>query len=105
LDIRTEKLLDVGESMPAKFPKREALFVLVDRLAVEDTEEFRSRLAGSIEAAYREAGGRCVLKQRDGELLAFSERFERDGIDFVEPSPQFFAFNNPYGACPTCEGF
>lgn len=82
------------------------LYVLVDRLSInKEDESARSRLADSLDMAFREGGGRCVIKIRNGETLPFSERFERDGIEFEEPSPQMFSFNNPYGACPECEGF
>ncbi|NGP77803.1 excinuclease ABC subunit UvrA [Balneolaceae bacterium YR4-1] len=79
--------------------------VLVDRLAVKTDEDTRGRIAGSLETAFQEGHGRCSLKIRNGEELPFSERFEMDGIEFEEPSPQMFSFNNPYGACDTCEGF
>jgi excinuclease ABC subunit A len=79
--------------------------VLVDRLAIKDMEETKSRIADSLETAFIEGNGRCSVKIRDGAELPFSERFERDGIDFLEPTPQMFSFNNPFGACDTCEGF
>lgn len=80
-------------------------FVLVDRLALKDERETRSRMADSIEAAFREGQGICLIKLRKGELIPFSERFEMDGIEFTEPTPQMFSFNNPFGACKNCEGF
>ncbi len=80
--------------------------VVVDRLAVKkEDDDFRSRLVDSIEAAFLEGRGRCYIKIHKGEELLFSERFERDGIDFTEPTPQMFSFNNPFGACRSCEGF
>lgn len=81
------------------------LRVLVDRLAVKTDDDTRSRIAGSLETAFQEGHGRCSMKIRGGEELNFSERFERDGMEFEEPTPQMFSFNNPYGACDTCEGF
>mgnify|MGYP006426484121 CR=1 FL=1 len=80
-------------------------YVLVDRLALKKTDAARKRLTGSLETALHEGRGRTVLKKRNGEHLKFSERFERDGIEFTEPTPQMFSFNNPYGACDRCEGF
>ncbi|MDZ7694956.1 MAG: excinuclease ABC subunit UvrA [Balneolaceae bacterium] len=79
--------------------------VLVDRLGVKKNDETRSRIADSVETAFHEGRGRCSIKIRDGEELKFSERFEMDGMEFEEPTPQMFSFNNPYGACDTCEGF
>jgi excinuclease ABC subunit A len=79
--------------------------VLVDRLALKDDDDTRSRIAGSLETAFQEGGRRCSVKIRDGEELNFSERFEMDGMEFTEPKPQMFSFNNPFGACDTCEGF
>ncbi len=82
------------------------LRVLVDRLSVKnDDPEMRTRFTDSLEIALREGNGRCYIKIREGKEHLFSERFEEDGIEFEEPTPQMFSFNNPYGACPKCEGF
>jgi excinuclease ABC subunit A len=80
--------------------------VLVDRLIIKkDDTESRTRFADSLEVAFREGFGRCYVKIRGGKEYAFSERFEMDGIEFIEPTPQMFSFNNPFGACTKCEGF
>jgi excinuclease ABC subunit A len=79
--------------------------VLVDRLVLKDDEDTRTRIAGSLETAFQEGSGRCSIKIRNGKELNFSERFERDGMEFTEPKPQMFSFNNPFGACDKCEGF
>ena len=82
--------------------------VLVDRLAVSDERDEQSRLAESAETAFFEGDGHCSLMffESDGvKREDFSTRFEADGLTFVEPTDQMFNFNNPYGACPTCEGF
>jgi excinuclease ABC subunit A len=79
--------------------------VLVDRLVVQKDDATRTRIADSLETAFREGLGRCFVKLRGGAELSFSEKFEADGMEFVEPSPQMFSFNNPFGACPKCEGF
>ena len=83
--------------------------LLIDRLAVSDTRDELSRLAESAETAFFEGSDKCVLLVygADGgvERLEFSKRFEADGMTFPEPNDQMFNFNNPYGACPTCEGF
>ncbi|MBS1790836.1 MAG: excinuclease ABC subunit UvrA [Acidobacteria bacterium] len=83
------------------------IFVLVDRLAVR--ADTRSRLTDSIEACYREGHGQAVIQTigDNPHQLAFSEKFQckRCGINYVLPEPQLFSFNNPFGACPTCQGF
>jgi len=79
--------------------------VLVDRVVVR--EDARGRLADSLEAAFREGGGRAVLARPGGGREALSERFEcrRCGREHVEPEPRLFSFNSPFGACPSCHGF
>ena len=84
--------------------------LLIDRLAVSDERDEQSRLAESAETAFYEGNDRCSLlvfreSGKRPERLDFSKRFEADGIVFPEPSDQMFNFNNPVGACPTCEGF
>lgn len=84
--------------------------VLVDRLAVAHEGDELSRLAESAETAFYEGNDRCALLVFESGATRpvrhdFSKRFEADGLTFMEPSDQMFNFNNPYGACPTCEGF
>lgn len=82
------------------------LSVVVDRLAVAHNQEHTTRLADSAESAFFEGGGECVLLFPDsGDELYFNNRFELDGMTFEEPTPNFFSFNNPVGACKRCEGF
>jgi excinuclease ABC subunit A len=98
-----EELLDVDFSKPA--------YVLVDRLAL--SSEIRSRLMDSIEICYREGRGEAILEfpaateDSKPERLVFNERFACKKCDAVyqEPEPRLFSFNNPYGACPRCQGF
>jgi excinuclease ABC subunit A len=79
--------------------------LLVDRLVLEpELEETRNRLSDSVQIAFYEGGGTCWVEM-GGKLRSFSNRFERDGMEFTEPSVHFFAFNNPVGACKRCEGF
>ena len=85
-----------------------AVMLLVDRLAVAREGDEVSRLAESAETAFFEGRDCCTLVVwHDGktERHDFSKRFEADGMTFVEPGEQMFNFNNPFGACPTCEGF
>lgn len=83
--------------------------LLIDRLSVSDEADELSRLADSIETALFEGQGEMNIiywdENRSAHTKAFSTRFEADGITFTEPGEQMFNFNNPYGACPECEGF
>ncbi|MCG3167193.1 MAG: UvrABC system protein A [Bacteroidia bacterium] len=90
--------------------KIETINLLIDRFAVNTSdEELSSRIADSVETAYFEGGGECIIEQLDegkkSTPKSFTNRFEADGISFEEPSVNLFAFNNPYGACKKCEGF
>lgn len=106
IDVRDETVTDLTrKKVDSDSLDPEHYRVLVDRLAVRNDDPTRSRIAESIETAFLEGYGRCSLKIRNGEELQFSERFERDGIEFMEPTPQMFSFNNPFGACDACEGF
>ena len=83
------------------------LLILIDRFVVNpDDEEGQSRIADSTGTAFAESGGDCYLKilGKNG-LKSFNNRFELDGLTFIEPSPHLFNYNNPFGACPKCEGF
>jgi excinuclease ABC subunit A len=106
LHIDDESILDLttDEIDPQKIDSNDYR-VLVDRLVLKGDDDTRSRIAGSLETAFQEGSGRCSVKIRNGEELNFSERFEMDGMEFTEPKPQMFSFNNPFGACDTCEGF
>lgn len=82
--------------------------LLIDRMAVSDDADELSRLADSAETAFFEGDDAMVLVAWGADGLhrhEFSKRFEADGIKFIEPSDMLFNFNNPYGACPCCEGF
>lgn len=82
--------------------------LLIDRMSVSDDKDSVSRLTDSVETAYFEGRDEAIIKVwgADGtHEHQFSRRFSADGIDFMEPSDMMFNFNNPYGACPVCEGF
>lgn len=82
--------------------------LLIDRLSVSDDKDEISRLTDSVETAYYEGHDECIIKiwGKDGaHEHQFSKRFVADGIEFREPNDLMFNFNNPYGACPVCEGF
>ncbi|HEX9002354.1 MAG TPA: excinuclease ABC subunit UvrA [Blastocatellia bacterium] len=87
------------------------VFVLVDRLVIR--ADTRSRLVDSLEACYREGHGQAVIQtvpsgdQVQPQQLPFSEKFQCKNckLNYIRPEPQLFSFNNPFGACPTCQGF
>lgn len=80
--------------------------ILIDRTSVQkEDEDALFRLSDSVQTAFFEGEGSCIIQFADGDRHEFSDRFELDGIKFEEPSVNFFSFNNPYGACRRCEGF
>ena len=81
--------------------------LLIDRIVVKNEfdEDDLHRLADSIQTAFYESEGECLVEVNGSEIHTFNNRFEADGIIFDEPTPNLFSFNNPYGACPVCEGF
>lgn len=96
--LETEKEIDAMDSRD--------VFLIVDRIVVSDTEEFYNRLGDSVEAAFYEGKGYCYLQKIDEtNRISFSSNFELDGITFLEPNVHLFSFNNPYGACPSCDGY
>lgn len=86
--------------------EKDAVLILIDRFAVKpEDEENRKRIADSIQTAFYESEGECIVQIINGPTEAFNNRFELDGMQFIEPTPLLFNYNNPFGACPTCEGF
>lgn len=82
------------------------LYLIVDRVVTAEDEDFFNRLADAVQIAFYEGKGSLVLKEVDhNQMHEFSNRFERDGITFLDPNIHLFSFNNPYGACPKCEGY
>ncbi len=82
------------------------ILLIIDRIVVKTEEEFFNRLADAVQTAFYEGKGVCYLQEVDTKKrLEYSSNFELDGITFLEPNIHLFSFNNPYGACPTCEGY
>ncbi|MBN2636763.1 MAG: excinuclease ABC subunit UvrA [Prolixibacteraceae bacterium] len=82
--------------------------IVIDRVTVQPDEDTQARMADSVQTAFFEGHGECVIKIFNNEEIIthqFSNRFEADGIEFEVPSVHMFSFNNPVGACPTCEGY
>lgn len=78
--------------------------IVVDRIRLDKEDETSSRIADSLQTAFFEGKGECYV-ETEGEHKHYSDKFELDGILFEEPTPNFFSFNNPYGACKRCEGY
>ena len=101
--IRIEELLENNSALEKTLKDA---WVLIDRLVVREfDEDDKHRLADSIGTAMYEGEGELTIEINAAQRLQFSNRFELDGMQFEEPVPNLFSFNNPFGACPTCEGF
>ena len=91
---------------PQKDFKNEDLFLVVDRIITKEDEDFYNRLADAVQTAFFEGKGICFIENlEDNKVNEFSNKFDLDGMSFLEPNTHLFSFNNPYGACPTCEGY
>ncbi|MDZ4806651.1 MAG: excinuclease ABC subunit UvrA [Bacteroidota bacterium] len=106
--FRIEELLELSDK---DLKNKEITHILVDRIVVKAPktigidEDDKHRLADSIGTAFYEGEGDVYMEVNGKKLLHFNNRFEMDGMQFEEPVPNLFSFNNPFGACPTCEGF
>ncbi len=107
-----ERIEDLQQNTNAEdHLQKNMAYVLIDRFVVKNPmaigfdEDDLHRMSDSVNTAFYEGEGEVILKVPDGESIQFSNRFELDGIKFEEPVPNLFSFNNPYGACPSCEGF
>ena len=102
IDDRVERIEQIEDFK--KLPK--AISLVVDRIIVKDEDDFYNRLADAIEMAFFEGNGRCQIEKiENSNSREFSNSFELDGQKFLEPNTHLFSFNNPYGACPKCEGY
>lgn len=96
----------IDEFPSSSYKKGHTLFLVVDRVIVQFNEDFINRLADAVQTAYFEGKGICIVEELSSKKTTeFSNKFELDGITFLEPNTHLFSFNNPYGACPTCEGY
>ena len=105
IDNEMIRLDDTSSLINLNKSKKEIL-LLIDRIIVKDEEDFYNRLSDAVQTAFFEGKGSCFLQNLTSKKrLHFSNKFELDGIDFLEPNVHLFSFNNPYGACPVCEGY
>lgn len=108
--VRIEELLELSDKELNKkltaHGSRLTTFTLIDRIVTKEFDEDDiHRLSDSVGTAFYEGEGEMYMEVNGRELVHFSNKFELDGIQFEEPVPNLFSFNNPFGACPTCEGF
>ena len=100
---RIDELLEQDE-----LPSADEVLLVIDRLSCSSDKSAINRLSDSVETAFHEGDGECIIRfwgENGIESYSFSNRFEADGIIFEEPSEMMFNFNSPAGACPKCEGF
>ena len=104
--VRIDDYLEqLGDEAPSG-AVRSTLYLVIDRLSVDDSKDVIARLVDSAETAFYEGGGECRLMFLPSNIVYdFSMRYEADGMTFEEPSDQLFSFNSPVGACPECQGF
>ncbi|NEW78702.1 MAG: excinuclease ABC subunit UvrA [Gelidibacter sp.] len=80
--------------------------LVIDRIVVQDNEDFYNRLGDAVQTAFFEGKGECIIEDIQAKNQTyFNNKFELDGMQFLEPNTHLFSFNNPYGACPACDGF
>ena len=108
--LRIEDALEQKDAdLKKKFINKQSsyfIYILIDRIMVKEFDEDDiHRLSDSVGTAFFEGEGEMVVEVNGTKQLQYSGRFEKDGIKFEEPVPNLFSFNNPYGACPVCEGF
>jgi len=101
---KIEAILEDESFKDRELTDTETVKILIDRIVVSDDEETLSRIADSVQTAFFEGKGDCFV-EHENKVNHFCDRFELDGIRFEEPTPNFFSFNNPYGACKRCEGY
>ncbi|GAB4292598.1 MAG: excinuclease ABC subunit UvrA [Marinilabiliales bacterium] len=99
------KIIRITEIDKYNIDSIENFRVLVDRVKFNDEEDTISRISDSLKISFQEGIGTCIIRFEDGEEVTFSDKFEEDGIEFIEPDINLFSFNNPIGACPKCEGY
>ena len=99
------EMLRLDALAPNSLDNKDALLI-VDRIVVKEEEAFFNRLSDAVQTAFYEGKGRCYLQDiGTHKRLEFSSNFELDGLTFLEPNIHLFSFNNPYGACTSCEGY
>ncbi|WP_426430458.1 excinuclease ABC subunit UvrA [Winogradskyella sp. HB-48] len=101
-----DDVLRIDDALKQDITSVKELYLVVDRIVYKDDEDFLNRLADAIDTAFFEGVGTCIIESlADNKQTEFNNKFELDGMTFLEPNVHLFSFNNPYGACPKCEGY
>ena len=101
-----DEVLRIDDALEKEIKNTKNLYLVVDRIVYKDDEDFLNRLADAVETAFFEGDGYCIIESiSDNKQKGFNNKFELDDLVFLEPNTHLFSFNNPYGACPKCEGY
>jgi len=104
--VRLDDFVATLELIEEKTLVNKEILLIVDRIVVKNEEEFYNRIADAIQIAFYEGKGELYIQNvESNERTIFNTNFQLDNLDFLEPNIHLFSFNNPYGACPTCEGY
>lgn len=105
--LLNHEIVNIDELKPDDLDSEKPIFLVIDRVVTKEMDdETRGRLADSVGLAFTEGGGECLIVDAESKTeTPFSTKFELDGMSFADPVPHLFTFNNPYGACKTCEGY
>jgi len=105
--VRVKQNNKVSKITPeSDFDEKVPAYIVIDRIVTKSDEDFYNRLADAIGTAFYEGKGTCIIDDlKTNQVSEFSNKFELDGKVFLEPNVHLFSFNNPYGACPSCEGY
>jgi len=101
-----DDVLRIDDALKQSITSTKELYLVVDRIVYKEDEDFLNRLADAIDTAFFEGVGTCIIESlEDNKQTVFNNKFELDDMTFLEPNVHLFSFNNPYGACPKCEGY
>ncbi|WP_458626870.1 excinuclease ABC subunit UvrA [Winogradskyella sp. PC D3.3] len=101
-----DDVVRIDDALKQNISSADDLFLVVDRIVFKNDEDFLNRLADAVGTAFYEGVGTCIIESlSDKKQTVFNNKFELDGMSFLEPNAHLFSFNNPYGACPKCEGY
>jgi excinuclease ABC subunit A len=104
--VRLDDFVSTLEMIDESTMANKEILLVIDRIVVQSDEEFLNRIADAIQIAFYEGKGELYLQEPEKvNRKVFNSNFQLDGLDFLEPNVHLFSFNNPYGACPTCEGY
>ncbi|WP_353149741.1 excinuclease ABC subunit UvrA [Flavobacterium sp.] len=104
--VRLDDFVSTLEMIDESTMAKKEIVLVIDRIVVQSDEEFLNRIADAIQIAFYEGKGELYLQEPEKiNRKVFNSNFQLDGLDFLEPNIHLFSFNNPYGACPTCEGY